>query len=137
MLKGPSPENVIFVKVRLQLYRAHRGGHLSSLHLVKSSEGRVVSSHSSWAAVVLVAVSTHWVTAMASPPPHEAEHRELATCTQSCRSNLQHGGGISRLFSLQRRLFSCVPKQATNAILWLKNRPPMLFCGKKYVTNAV
>ena len=100
MLNGPSPENVKFVKVRLQLYRAHRGGHLSSLHLVKSSEGRVVSSHSSSAAVVLVAVSKQRVTAMASPPPHEAEHRELANCTQSCRSNLQQGAASAAvLFS--------------------------------------
>ena len=102
---------------------------------MKSSSGRVVSSHSSSAAVVLVAVSTQLVTAMASPPPHEAEHRELATCTQSCRGYLQHGAA-SEAVPFQRRLFACVPKQATNAILWLKSTTNVVF-GKKIVTNAV
>ena len=96
---------------------------------MKSSVGRVVSSHSSSAAVVLVTVSTHLVTAMASPPPHEAEHRELATCTQSCRGYLQHGAA-SEAVTFQRRLFACVPKQATNAILWLKSTTNVVFRKK-------
>ena len=49
-------------------------GHLFSLQGAKSSVGLVLASQRSSVTVLLVILSTHWVTTMARPPPQDTEH---------------------------------------------------------------
>ena len=53
---------------------SYLAGHLFSLQGAKSSVGLVLASQRSSVTVLLVILSTHWVTTMARPPPQDTEH---------------------------------------------------------------
>lgn len=55
-------------------------GHLFSLQGAKISVGLVLASQRSSVTVLLVILSTHWVTTMTRPPPQDTEHLKDGQC---------------------------------------------------------
>ena len=53
---------------------SYLAGHLFSLQGAKRSVGLVSASQRSSVTVLLVILSTHWVTTIARPPPQDTEH---------------------------------------------------------------